>query len=179
MLSVSEARSNEGKHNMSKKSTAEVIQINPKPRKRCRPTKADLEIELMDLRSEKEAREAVTPVEARATAAAIPVMAGMLGWVAAEVAALGNWLALLPAVMTFALLSVSLPHVAKGLKRKLCIEAREAWALAVAVDLAMVTCESVLHFSEVGTTARTVCWAVMTLGLVGSTAFNVAGFSRK
>lgn len=161
------------------KTASNVVNIKPTTKSRKRgPTKAELEAELAVMREEKAMREANTPALVIATAACIPALAAMLGWVAAEVAAVGNWLALLPGMMTAAVLTVSLPHVAKGLRKRLSIESREAWSLAIALDLAMVTCEAVLHFGGAGSSANWVCWGVMLMGLVGSTVFNVAGFRK-
>lgn len=150
-----------------------------KRRRRRRPTKEEIQSQLSQLLEEKAIREAHLPMTVRVTAGAIPALAAMLGWISAEVMTQGSWLATFPAVMTIAALSVSLPHVAKGLRRELQCSHREAWALAITVDLAMVVCEMVLHFAAVNVTTELVCWAVMAMGLVGSTAYNIAGFRRK
>ena len=114
----------------------------------------------------------------RTTAAAIPTMGAMLGWGSADIVAHeGIWSpGLLPLTMTLMVLSVSLPHVAKGLKRALNLKgSREAWFLAVAVDLSMVVSEFMLHLGHEGP----VWWTVMGIGLVGSTAFNLRGFEQE
>jgi len=127
-------------------------------------------------RSAKPRKPARDPRTIAITAGAIPTLAALLGWIASEVALTGSWLALLPAAMTVAVLTVSLPHVAKGLSWTLRINGREAWALAIAVDLAMVSSEVVLHFATLTASATVTAWAIMLIGLVGSTVYNVAGF---
>lgn len=112
----------------------------------------------------------------RVTAGAIPTLAGLLGWVAGDVGTAGSWLAVLPAAMAVVVLSVSLPHVSAGIASQLAVTRREAWSLAAAVDLSMIAAEVVIHCAPLHAAGRAACWAVMAIGLIGSTYYNVRGF---
>jgi len=159
----------------ARKPTLTVVRA---PRASRGPTKADLAAQLAEARTQLEeltARPSLDRV-AGATAAGIPALAGALGWLAATLAHAGSWLAVLPALMTVALLRVSLPHVTRGIERSLGVTRAEAWPLGVALDLSLVCAEVVLHLGSLPVSGQVLAGLVMLAGLAASTAYNVRGF---
>lgn len=150
-----------------------------RPRARRRPTKQDLQEELDVLREGaarrsdrgRRIRRAVTLT----TAALIPGFGLLMTLQAGGLYRAGSSAYGVLALLAACVYSVSLPHVKDGLARVTGCSGAQAWALACAMDFAVVGGE-VTRLASQDPTLAVLAWVMMALGAVFASVYNAVGF---
>ena len=103
-------------------------------------------------------------------------MGGAFAHYAAELAVQGNSLGWAPGVIAAAVLFVSLPHVAEGLRETTGQSVKNCWALAFTIDVGMCACKAGLMLGSLS--APWLMWGLL-LGLGGFSGWmNYVAYSR-
>lgn len=111
-----------------------------------------------------------------ATAALTPCMGATFAHFAAELGVAGNMLAIVPAIIAAAVLFVSLPHVADGLKEVTGQSLGNCRALAVGIDAGLIALKAGLMLGTLG--ATWLLWGGLVVLLTMSGAMNLVAYSK-
>lgn len=165
---------------MTKKtSAAHLSVVETRPRRRRRPTKDEIQRELDALRS-RDAERGTRSFRVRraitlTTAALIPGFGLLMTLQAGGLYASGSAAWGVLAALAACVYSVSLPHVKAGLAHVTRCDGVQAWALAVAMDLAVVGGEFT-RLASTDSTLAVLAWVMMGLGAAFASVYNAVGF---
>ena len=114
-----------------------------------------------------------------ATALSMPAATAAFGWVAGAMLHSGNVpMAIWAYALVGLVLTVSLPHVASGLRVVTRLSWLQCTTFAIVVDGCAISAESFVHFGGLGVVELTICWVLTTFFLVLSAYFNFVGFEE-
>lgn len=104
-----------------------------------------------------------------------PAMGATFGHYAAELALQGSWLAAVPTAIALAVLTVSLPHVAQGLREVTGQSTLNCYLLAAGIDAGLVTAKAGLMLGTLS--AGWLLWTTLAVLLIMSAALNAVAYS--
>lgn len=112
-----------------------------------------------------------------ATAALTPIMGATFAHYAAELGVQANPLGIVPAVIALAVLGVSLPHVASGLREVTGQSRVNCFLLAVGIDAGLIACKAGLTLGTLS--AQWLLWGMVVILLTMSGAMNLVAYTLR